>query len=290
MSIANYFELQTKFKFFIESLNVAKNQISGELPDSLGLLSKLREFISFLSRAFHVILIFYIFEHTESLAIYSNDITGIMLPSVCNNDADYLAADCDKILCDCCTHCCNEVDCDATNSPTESFYFPPDTNAPTKARLQSVSLTFPPTQDLNFEFPTFTIPPTTASPTFIESANPSDYEFKPTASRSPVTLSPSATDAITAMISSVSDVSDTSSSQYQALQWVLDDAYYSSDLDVYQRYALMTMYYSFNGTGWTNDNRWGTSSTECNWFGVGCDVEMNVTELNLRKFFMLNSH
>merc|ERR1712151_414943 len=107
-------------------------------------------------------------------------------------------------------------------------------------------------------------------------------EFQPTFSRSPITLSPRAVDAITLSISTVSDVSDTNSSQYQAMQWILADTHYSSDLDIYQRYSLMTIYYSLNGISWTNNNKWGTSSTECNWFGVKCDADGNISELDLQ--------
>jgi len=84
---------------FLESLDISKNQISGELPDSLGLLSKL-----------------------ESLSIYDNGISGVMLPSICNLELDYLAADCDEIVCDCCTHCCDQVECiEFSPSPTSNL-------------------------------------------------------------------------------------------------------------------------------------------------------------------------
>jgi len=67
-----------------------------------------------------------------------------------------------------------------------------------------------------------------------------------------------------------------------AMQWILADTHYSSDLDIYQRYSLMTIYYSLNGISWTNNNKWGTSSTECNWFGIKCDADGNISELDLQ--------
>jgi len=243
-------------------LNVAKNQISGELPDDFGL-----------------------FKNLKSLSIYSNDISGVMLPSICNLDLDYLAADCNKVYCNCCTDCCDTEECDATNSPTESFQLV-ETAAPTGSST-SIIASVPsgsPTVEAVFVIPTITSVPTvnTASISPSTSISPSEHVFLPTSSMSPVTLSPSAIDAITLNITSISDISDTTSSQYEALQWILNDTYYSSDLDVYQRYALMSMYYSLNGTSWTNNNKWGTSATECNWFGIKCNDDGNIFELILQ--------
>ena len=39
---------------------------------------------------------------------------------------------------------------------------------------------------------------------------------------------------------------------------------------VAQRYALASLYYATNGTGWTQNTNWG-GGHECKWHGVGCE-------------------
>lgn len=46
-----------------------------------------------------------------------------------------------------------------------------------------------------------------------------------------------------------------------------------------QRAALEDLYVSTNGAGWTVNTGWLTNSSECTWFGVGCDVGGSVTRL-----------
>ncbi len=50
-----------------------------------------------------------------------------------------------------------------------------------------------------------------------------------------------------------------------------------------ERQALIDLYNSTNGSGWTNKTNWlGASGTECTWYGVNCDAGENyVTEIIL---------
>ena len=212
-----------------------------------------------------------------------------MSPSICNLDLTYLVVDCEeKIFCNCCTDCCDEGLCDLTLAPTMALKLPFGTDLPTSSQTVSVwdddSTDSPTGSDLGF--PTATANPTSTAlvsspPT--ATATPTVFVIPPTASLPPVTLSPANIVTITNKIASVSDISDTDSSQYKALQWVLNnDTIYSSDLEVYQRYALMTLYYSTDGDSWKDNTKWGKSITECYWYGVEC-AEENVVKLNLRK-------
>ncbi len=51
--------------------------------------------------------------------------------------------------------------------------------------------------------------------------------------------------------------------------------------DPVQRNALMALYNSTNGAGWTNSSRWGDVSSYCTWDGVWCDGSTNVIYLFL---------
>ena len=224
--------------------------------------------------------------YSASLAIYDNSIGGVMPPSICNLNLDNLAADCKEIYCGCCTKCCDTVECDATAEPTSSFKLP-FTDGPTASgTTPSEVATDPPTKsDFVFEMPTSSASPTSASPEASPptiSQSPTVFVIPPTSSLMPVTLSPNNIDTITRSIEAVSDISDTGSGQYAALQWVLNDTVYSSDLEVYQRYALMTLYYSTKGDSWKDNTKWGKSVSECYWFGIECNGG-NVTKLALRK-------
>ena len=69
------------------------------------------------------------------------------------------------------------------------------------------------------------------------------------------------------------------SPQSKALRWFKNDMQTynaTTSARVAQRYALATLYYSTNGTGWQTRSQWG-SGRECNWFGVGCEAGGNDT-------------
>lgn len=63
--------------------------------------------------------------------------------------------------------------------------------------------------------------------------------------------------------------------------WLAVDA--SAAIPLAERDALIDLYNSTNGPGWTNKTNWlGAPGTECTWYGVGCDGgETTVTSLGL---------
>ena len=68
-------------------------------------------------------------------------------------------------------------------------------------------------------------------------------------------------------------LSDSSSPQSLAVKWLNNDVkIHKFDIEerVAQRYALATLYYATNGTGWIDNTNWGNGH-ECNWHGVGCE-------------------
>lgn len=53
---------------------------------------------------------------------------------------------------------------------------------------------------------------------------------------------------------------------------------------ILQRYSLSTLYFSTDGSRWTNNDGWLDSTNECSWFGVECNSEGLVIRLDLGKF------
>ena len=74
--------------------------------------------------------------------------------------------------------------------------------------------------------------------------------------------------------------------QGMALRFLLNDD--SAQLDpcevptIVQRYALATFYFSTDGEDWENNDRWLSSSDECNWHGITCNGG-SVTDIDLCK-------
>ena len=60
-----------------------------------------------------------------------------------------------------------------------------------------------------------------------------------------------------------------------------------ASIPILQRLALMALYDSTNGSGWTNAANWRTGGTfspigiECTWFGVTCNGTPSVTKIEL---------
>jgi len=71
------------------------------------------------------------------------------------------------------------------------------------------------------------------------------------------------------------DVFQEGTKQYESLCWWLDDldskteSAQGNTLNI-QRYILALLYLSNGGENWANDEKWMTSSSECEWFGVKC--------------------
>jgi Leucine-rich repeat (LRR) protein len=49
-----------------------------------------------------------------------------------------------------------------------------------------------------------------------------------------------------------------------------------------ERAALVNLYNSTNGSGWTNKTNWLTGAGECTWYGVACDAGSNLSHIVLR--------
>jgi Leucine-rich repeat (LRR) protein len=87
--------------------------------------------------------------------------------------------------------------------------------------------------------------------------------------------------------------SNKNSSQYQALDWLVnnDELKLSSDDDtLVQRYVLAVLYFETNGDEWFNCTRFHNSSCaflsaagECRWGGIGCDDTNSVARINIDK-------
>jgi hypothetical protein len=92
---------------------------------------------------------------------------------------------------------------------------------------------------------------------------------------------------------STNALSDTSSPQYQAMEWLSSDPYFSqrSNPKSLFRWALVTLYYSTDGSQWTNSAGWLSGSDECTWFtsntatlncnGAGFFADLELNENNL---------
>lgn len=75
--------------------------------------------------------------------------------------------------------------------------------------------------------------------------------------------------------------------QGAAFQFLLDDTLVLSNLCEFetleQRYGLATFYFSTNGRGWTAQDRWLSSTSECLWQGVTCTDGIRASNLTLGK-------
>jgi hypothetical protein len=119
-------------------------------------------------------------------------------------------------------------------------------------------------------------------------------------SAGPVTYPPTVSDAVDTLIRSVAifggaEFDALNSYQSKALRWLKRDAFGKSwsDSRLIQRYALACVYFSTNsvrhvwtdyefGDGvihpWYNETKWLSSSSECEWFRVGCSFGSNVVD------------
>ena len=86
---------------------------------------------------------------------------------------------------------------------------------------------------------------------------------------------------------SFESLQDVSSPQYQALDWLLEDPFYStySGARVVQRWAMATFFFSTNGNNWDQSDNWLGDMNECSWFskrqGDVCDSDGNVRKIEL---------
>jgi len=90
-----------------------------------------------------------------------------------------------------------------------------------------------------------------------------------------------------------------SSPQFRAYAWLVEDAKsvkdgpddkYADD-QLFQRYALATLYFATNGVQWSESGDWITPTDECEWFGIsGCEeaedagyTDHTITAINLKE-------
>ena len=209
----------------------------------------------------------------RAVTLFGNDLTGSIPQSLCNNKVEnggtlqHLEVDCGgdspDLTCDCCSQCWTES---PTSHPTYS--------------------------------PT---PVPTALPTPVASAPPS-ISAAPT-----VKCNMDLVSRAVSLQSLLRDVSDPvsmvteGSAQNRAWKWLLEEDKLficPYDTNVVQRYVLAVFYYSTSGESWhscaDNNNtpcprgsdtyRWLTGASECNWFGVDCDINGFVTGVIFGEF------
>jgi len=67
--------------------------------------------------------------------------------------------------------------------------------------------------------------------------------------------------------------------QSRARSWIQ-----SSDVKSIQRYILCVFYLTLSGGQWNTQDKWLTIESECDWEGIRCDEEKQVTMIWLREF------
>lgn len=75
------------------------------------------------------------------------------------------------------------------------------------------------------------------------------------------------------------------SPQNQALLWLASGDGVTTEARIRQRYTLALLFASWDGVNWLSRNKWLSSSDECSWFGLDCNgqgviVNLNVAENN----------
>ena len=91
-------------------------------------------------------------------------------------------------------------------------------------------------------------------------------------------------------VSKASDLSNPLSAQSKAKEWLLSEDLNTNGCDggtaLSQRYGLAMFYFSTNGQSWNKTDNWLTSSShECDWFGIDCEGNNFVEDINLRKSY-----
>lgn len=73
----------------------------------------------------------------------------------------------------------------------------------------------------------------------------------------------------------------TASPQERAMSWLLYEDSYDTAAKVGERWALASLYYTWNGDNWTSADGWLSSDSECTWEHVYCDSFGKIRELDL---------
>lgn len=172
-----------------------------------------------------------------------------------------------------------------TRFPSDAPTTPTPTNIPTPATTQIPTRRPSPG-------PT---PEPTPTPTPEPTPNPSPRPTTPPTQRPVLTQPPTLSQALfyenlarlleATPQSSIALVS-AGSPQFQALDWIVkndENVAGLPDFSLLQRWFLTTMYYSLGGGQWSFSQSWLTSTSECNWYGVTCDVQGKVDSIDLSR-------
>jgi len=106
------------------------------------------------------------------------------------------------------------------------------------------------------------------------------------ASSSPTLYNETRLEGIERVIKGVSNTDDTESCQYKALQWLkysdsINPPLFADDIQLIQRFSLITMYCALNGAFLSDITLWGSDSSECEWGGISCDNSGFITAVSL---------
>jgi len=85
-------------------------------------------------------------------------------------------------------------------------------------------------------------------------------------------------------VSSQESLDANGSPQNTALYWIAETDQMDLKLEnpnLIQRYVLTVLYYSADGSKWTNSDAYLTDSLECEWYGVDCNNETLVVNVSL---------
>lgn len=170
-----------------------------------------------------------------------------------------------------------------TRSPTPAPTPPPTISpAPTREPRPSPQPSTSPTATPNPTAGNPTEPPT-AEPTLPPTASPAPSSAPTESCFSGQTRE----EYLLPILSEVTDsdiLLDPSTPQGMAFRYMADDDPFNFCLtSIEQRYGLTTLYYSTAGETWTRSDEWLGAKQECEWFGVVCNDQSQVTGLRLGK-------
>jgi len=94
---------------------------------------------------------------------------------------------------------------------------------------------------------------------------------------------------IVGLVSGFDIIADSTSPQADALKFVSAEDGNCPESQFLQRYAVAVLYYSLAGIFWENNENYMSSSHECGWYGITCNEEKIIVELDLSGNFLFGS-
>eukprot|EP00588_Corethron_pennatum_P016682 CAMPEP_0194310480 /NCGR_PEP_ID=MMETSP0171-20130528/7439_1 /TAXON_ID=218684 /ORGANISM="Corethron pennatum, Strain L29A3" /LENGTH=434 /DNA_ID=CAMNT_0039064145 /DNA_START=109 /DNA_END=1410 /DNA_ORIENTATION=- len=91
---------------------------------------------------------------------------------------------------------------------------------------------------------------------------------------------------IAGLLSGFDIIADSTSPQADALKFILAEEGNCPESKFLQRYAVAVLYYSLGGIFWDNNENYMSSSHECDWYGITCNEEKIIMELDLSANFL----